>query len=181
MSGLPDWAEVSNGRRKHIERVVTLVESWIAAMGPAEPEADRWLRAAWLHDSLRDAPMAVLEGLAGKHGTRGLLHGPAAAVRAQRSGEHDAGVLAAVRWHTVGWADWDQAGRVLYCADFLEPGRRAVARRRARLAERFPTDPNGVLFEVAQWRLEILISTGWVVPDATQRFWNSLARPPAGA
>ena len=52
-----------------------------------------------------------------------VLHGPAAAARLQAEGETRASVLEAIRWHTLGWADWDRTGRALYMADFLEPGR----------------------------------------------------------
>ncbi|MBM4187411.1 MAG: hypothetical protein FJ206_08880 [Gemmatimonadetes bacterium] len=176
MIGLPEWAEVSAARARHIERVVALIERWIVAMAIPEAEAVRWRRAGWLHDALRDAPEATLRRLAGDHGPRGLLHGPAAATRAMEAGERDPGVLAAVRWHTVGSADWDWVGKVLYCADFLEPGRTHQSARRTELADRFPADPDGVLFRVGQWRIERLIEAGWQLPEATWRFWNALPR-----
>lgn len=176
MTGLPPWAVVSPARARHIERVVGLIEGWIAALNPAVVEADRWRRAAWLHDALRDAPESELIRWAGA-GRRDFLHGPAAAACAAAAGETDEGVLAAVRWHTLGWAEWDQVGRVLYCADFLEPGRDHHAARRRELAERYPADPMGVLFHVAQWRIERLIKAGWAIPEPTWRFWNALPRP----
>ena len=52
-----------------------------------------------------------------------MLHGPAAAARFEREGETRQGVLDAVRYHTIGYLEWDRTGRALYMADFLEPGR----------------------------------------------------------
>jgi HD superfamily phosphohydrolase YqeK len=83
-------------------------------------------------------------------------------------------VLDAVRYHSLGLAEWDRVGQVLYCADYLEPGREFGRARRAELAERFPSDPRGVLREVAAMRLAHLVASGWPILDPTVRFWNSL-------
>ena len=82
-NGLPEWAQVSPARLAHVERVVALVAHWADQLGLPEAERTRWLRAAWLHDALRDAPEAELRRLApDEPGPTDLLHGPAAAVRA---------------------------------------------------------------------------------------------------
>ncbi len=173
---MPAWAAMGPDRLAHVRRVVALVEQWATAMGISESERHRWLRAAWLHDALRDADPAELARLApDAAGPIELWHGPAAAARAAAEGETDRGVLDAVRFHSVGSADWDRAGQVLYCADFLEPGRRFDQADRAALAERLPTDFNAVYFEVLQRRLAYLIRSGWTLPDSTVRLWNSLA------
>ena len=126
------------------ERVVALVAHWADQLGLPEAERTRWLRAAWLHDALRDAPEAELRRLApDEPGPTDLLHGPAAAVRARQDGEDDAGVLGAVHWHSLGSAHWDRAGQALYCADFLEPGRKFDREERATLAARFPRGQPG--------------------------------------
>ena len=142
----------------------------------SEPERNRWLRAVWLHDALRDAPQEELRRWASSTpGPRELRHGPASAARAKAEGETDRGVLDAVRYHSVGLAEWDMVGRILYCADYLEPGRASERERRAELARRLPEDPAGVLREVAQMRLSRLVTSGWPIPEPTVRFWNSLA------
>lgn len=172
---LPPWAVVTPSRVEHIERVARLLVGWAEAMGVPDNERNRWLRAAWLHDSLRDAPVDELEKWAPATGrSRELLHGPAAAAHAKADGELDRGVLDAVRYHSVGLAEWDMVGRSLYCADFLEPGRDYRAAERADLASRFPADPTGVLRSVAQARIGHAIASGWPLPDPTVRFWNSL-------
>jgi HD superfamily phosphohydrolase YqeK len=161
-----------------MQRVARLALDWARQMGIPEAELCRWLKAVWLHDALRDADEDELAKWAPSARTPvGLSHGPAAASRAKAEGETDRGVLDAVRYHSVGLAEWDMVGRVLYCADFLEPGRTFEAEARGALAARFPSDSAGVLFEVAQWRVTNLIRSGWPLPDPTYRFWNSLARP----
>ena len=145
-------------------------------MAVSEPERNRWLRAVWLHDALRDAPEEELRRWASSSpGPSELRHGPASAARAKAEGETDRGVLDAVRYHSVGLAEWEAVGRILYCADYLEPGRASNRERRAELARRLPDDPAGVLREVAQMRLSRLVTSGWPIPEPTVRFWNSLA------
>ena len=164
---LPPWAEVTPARRGHIERVAALLGDWAGAMATPAGERARWLRAAWLHDALRDAPLADP-----------LAHGPAAAERAATEGEHDAGVLSAVRYHTIGFAGWDDTGRMLYLADFLEPGRDFDPAGRRALAARVPADRDGVLREVARRRIEWTLASGWTLPSETVAFWNGLAGGP---
>jgi HD superfamily phosphohydrolase YqeK len=161
---LPAWAQVSADRRAHIERVVALLERWADAMRVPAPERARWARAGWLHDALRDASL-----------TDPTAHGPAAADRAAADGERDRGVLDAVRYHTIGSPDWDDVGRMLYLADFLEPGRdKKVAADRAELERSVPAERDRVLREVARRRLEWMLRSGWPLPASTVGFWNSL-------
>ncbi len=160
----------------HVERVATLVAGWAEAIGVPDSERNRWLRAVWLHDALRDAPEATLrEWAPSAEGPIDLVHGPAAAARAKAEGETDRGVLDAVRYHSVGLAEWDMVGRILYCADFLEPGRPFDGPHRAELAERLPGDLRGVLREVARARVSYGVRKGWPIPEPTLRFWNALA------
>ena len=161
---LPAWAQVSAERRAHIERVVKLLNSWADAMHVQANERDRWLRAGWLHDALRDAPLG-----------NPLAHGPAAADRAAADGERDRGVLDAVRFHTVGAPDWDDVGQMLYLADYLEPGREFASAERAELVRRVPAERDAVLRDVARRRIEWLLASGWPLPATTVAFWNHLA------
>jgi HD superfamily phosphohydrolase YqeK len=163
-------------RLRHVTRVATLVAHWAEALSAPESERHRWLRAVWLHDALRDAPDAELARIApAAPGPAALRHGPASAALAKALGETDRGVLDAVRFHSIGLAEWDMTGRVLYCADYLEPGRPEDAVWRAAQAREFPVDPSGVLRRVAERRVTHLIRSGWPIPEPTYRFWNSLA------
>ncbi len=166
---------MSPERIEHVYRVAALVSEWAEAMGVPDSERNRWLRAIWLHDALRDAPEEELTRWApSMTGAVELRHGPASAARAKAEGEVDRGVLDAVRYHSVGLAEWDMVGRVLYCADFLEPGREFDVERRAELADLFPRDVRTVLRQVASSRVRHAIKRGWSLPDPTVRFWNSL-------
>jgi len=160
--------------------VAGLVSQWAEEMGVPDSERNRWLRAVWLHDAVRDAPEEDLRRWAPSvEGPVDLRHGAASAALAKTSGETDRGVLDAVRYHSLGLAEWDMVGRVLYCADYLEPGRTQEQAQRAGLAARFSRDPTGVLREVARARVARLIASGWPLPEPTVRFWNSLFPRPA--
>jgi HD superfamily phosphohydrolase YqeK len=172
---LPEWAVVTPARREHIERVAELASRWALAMGMPETERQRWLRAVWLHDALRDSPEEeLLRWAPSAPGPADLRHGPAAAARAKAEGETDRGVLDAVRYHSLGLAEWDMVGRILYCADYLEPGRKFAREWRDELAERLPTEPALVLRQVARARVGHLVSSGRQLLEPTVRFWNSL-------
>ena len=179
---LPEWAIVTPDRLEHIQRVAELAAGWAERLAVSDSERNRWLRAVWLHDALRDAPAAELEKWAASTpGPPELRHGPASAARARAEGEDDRGVLDAVRYHSVGLAEWDMVGRILYCADYLEPGRAFQQQERAELADRLPDDISGVLREVARSRLIHTVTSGWPILDPTLRFWNSLVDAGAGS
>jgi HD superfamily phosphohydrolase YqeK len=172
-SGLPAWAVVADKRRAHIGRVVELLASWAAAMQLADDEASRWTAAGWLHDALRDAPEEQLRALSGD-GIRPtpLLHGPAAAVRAEQDGERRLDVLDAVRYHTVGHVSWNRTGRALYMADFLEPGRWFLGPEREFLARQAPHDFEGTFRQVLRLRLEWTLAQGGRLFPETVDLWN---------
>jgi len=164
--GLPAWAQVTRARRAHIERVVALLEEWAMAMRVPPGDRARWARAGWLHDALRDAPAADA-----------LAHGAAAADRAGVDGETDCGVLDAVRYHSLGYAGWDDVGRMLYLADYLEPGRAFDAGERRALSRQVLADRDAVLRAVARLRIEWVMRSGWALAPETTAFWNALVGP----
>ncbi len=173
---LPEWAQVRAARRGHIERVTALMETWAVARNMPSSERRRWTRAGFLHDALKDAPKDLLAELADhRWNTPSLYHGPAAARYASKHGETDQGVLDAVMYHSIGFAGWDDVGRMLYLADYLEPGRSHRRPHRAELAGRVPRDPKAVLYAVAQERTLWAIRKGMQLPDEGAAFWNSLA------
>jgi HD superfamily phosphohydrolase YqeK len=83
-------------------------------------------------------------------------------------------VLDAVRYHSVGYAGWDDTGRVLYLADFLEPGRKRPPRDRDRLAADVPEHLQRVLRDVTRQRIEMTLAKGFPLLPETVAFWNSL-------
>jgi len=172
---LPDWAQVSEKRRWHIARVVALLEQWAAGLDLPKDEASRWLAAGLLHDALRDAPETMLRALTGE-GTRPvkLLHGPAAAVRAEQEGERRQDVLDAVRHHTVGSAGWHRTGKALYLADFLEPGRTFLVSEREFIARQVPHDFDAAFRQGVRLRIDYALSQGGELFPETMELWNAV-------
>lgn len=172
---LPDWARVSEKRRKHIARVMAVLTAWADEIGIDAAERHDWLQAGLLHDALRDASEDELHALAGDGGRETeLLHGPAVANLLASRGEANASVLAAIRYHTVGAPDWDRTGRALYMADFLEPGRHFARRDRAFLAAQVPHDFDGVFRQVLRARLEYALREGFTLFPETVGLWNEV-------
>ena len=162
-------------RLEHIRRVAALLDSWGAAMSLPPEEHARWLRAGWLHDSIKDASTAELRSLvAGCDWDDELLHGPAVANKLLAEGERDAELVEAVRWHSVGCVEWGMTGRALYCADYLDPARKFDQEGRALLAAKFPKDPEAVFREVVMRRVEWTERSGWPLLEPTRELWNSL-------
>lgn len=176
LPGLPRWAVVSPRRARHIAGVAALLARWAGERAVAAAEAARWRRAALLHDALRDAPESLLVTFAPlpEGWPPSIWHGAAAAGAAARDGEADAGVLAAVRYHSLGFAAWDDVGRMLFLADALEPGRTYERATLTELAGRVAEDPAAVLREVAARRVRWLLHIDRPIPRETWDFWNSL-------
>jgi 2-amino-4-hydroxy-6-hydroxymethyldihydropteridine diphosphokinase len=175
---LPSWAQAGEKRRAHIARVTALLDRWASEMALTADEARAWHDAGRLHDALRDASEAELRemvrGASFADSPVGVLHGPAAAARLEREGETRAGVLLAVRWHTVGNATWDHTGRALFMADFLEPGRGFMRQDRAFLASLLPRDFDGVFRQVVRMRIEWTLREGKPLFPETVVLWNSV-------
>lgn len=174
-NGLPAWACVGEKRLAHIERVASLLRAWGAAMRLPAEEAREWLDAGAWHDSLRDAPDDDLRRITGDYTSPiGLLHGPAAAIRLENDGEKRKEVLSAIRYHTVGSADWGRTGKALYMADYLEPGRKFLHEDRFFLAAQVPHSFDEVFRQVVRFRLEWSVREGNHIFPETVALWNSL-------
>lgn len=176
---LPSWAEAGRRRRRHMERVADLLERWAGDFGVGETTRVAWRAAGFLHDALRDAPPASLArrlpALARLPGH--ARHGPAAAALLRREGVRDAELLHAIRWHTLGSRRFGLLGKLLYAADFVEPGRADRRRWRDGLRERAPAEIDQVLAEIAASRIDYLLRMERPVHPRTVRFWNSLVAP----
>lgn len=172
---MPAWAQVGEKRRAHIARVTALLDHWSVKLKLDAAEAQAWHDVGRFHDALRDAPESELRRLAAGHDLPlDVLHGPAAANHLASLGETRQSVLDAVRWHTVGFAGWDRAGRALYMADFLEPGRGFMKADRAFLAEHLPHDFDGVFRQVVRMRLEWTLREGKALFPEAVGLWNSV-------
>jgi HD superfamily phosphohydrolase YqeK len=175
---LPAWSVITPKRREHIERVATLMDEWAAAKGLDDAERTLWRAAGWLHDALRDANPQALRPLLPEEYAEWpdkLLHGPAAAERLRADGVTDETLLRAVAYHTVGHADFDELGRALYLADYLEPGRKFDQAGRAALRARMPHETIEVLRQVLRTRMAHMVTSHNKVRRETAAFWNSIS------
>ena len=171
---LPAWAQVTDKRKGHIMRVTTLLAEWATALRVSSDERQAWIDAGLFHDALKDAPDSMLRELVGEVAYEPqMLHGPAAAAYLERIGERRRGVLDAVRYHTIGYLDWDRTGRALYMADFLEPGRSFSKRDRAFLAQQVPSNFDGVFQQVVRAKLAWSLHEGHSLFPETVELWNS--------
>jgi HD superfamily phosphohydrolase YqeK len=175
---LPPWAVTGAKRREHVARVAALIAEWADALPVGGREKGRWLQAAYLHDALRDAPPSELRGLVSAAFSEWpdlLLHGPAAAAKLRSEGFQDEGILNAITYHTVGHPNLDAAGRALFLADFLEPGRNFDPIGRAAWRARMPHDLDNVLREVLAARIQHMIAAHRPMRSETLAFWNQVA------
>lgn len=171
---LPAWAQVTEKRKGHIARVTGLLIEWADALSVAAEERQAWIDAGRYHDALKDAPEHELRTLVGEVAYEPqMLHGPAAAAKMELEGETRRGLLNAVRYHTIGYLDWDRTGRALYMADFLEPGRNFSKRNRAFLATQVPSNFDGVFEQVVRAKLEWSLHEGHSLFPETVALWNS--------
>lgn len=174
MPELPSWAIVSDRRRAHIARVTALLDGWADELSLDDEERRLWHDAGRLHDALRDADETQLRALAADASSATeLLHGPAAATMLERQGERRTELLDAIRWHTVGHPGWGRAGRALFMADFLEPGRSFSRETRAFLTRQVRVDFEGVFRQVLRLRLEWTLSEGLALFPESVTLWNA--------
>jgi HD superfamily phosphohydrolase YqeK len=172
---LPPWGIASPKRRAHIARVTELALSWADAMRVDEEERSAWRGATRWHDALRDAKDDELRAIVPHlDWPVSLLHGPAAAVRLAEDGERRTSVLDAIFWHTIGNAKWDRTGRVLYMADYLEPGRQFDRKERAALAASVPVDFDGTFRAVVKRRLGEKREKGEKLRKESAELWESV-------
>lgn len=170
---LPPWAQVTEKRRGHIERVTALLMQWADALELPADERQAWIDAGRWHDALRDADEPLLRDLSrDANAPVRVLHGPAAAAKLTTEGEKRADVLQAIRWHTLGNADWGRVGQALYMADFLEPGRPFSRPERAFLATCVPVDFLGAFRRVVTMRVDWSMREGLALYPETVALWN---------
>jgi HD superfamily phosphohydrolase YqeK len=173
---MPSWACVSDKRLAHIQRVTAMLDEWAVKLRLPAEEALAWHDAGRYHDGLRDAPEEMLRELAGDPPNYALemLHGPAAAERLRRDGDRRAELLDAIRFHTIGSAEWARVGRALYMADYLDPGRKFSRADRAYLAAQAPHDFDATFRQVVRARLEWSLREGMRLYPEAVVLWNSV-------
>lgn len=174
---LPGWAEVDERRYAHMERVAALLDAWAGASGLPRDEHRRWVALGFLHDALKCLPPKKLRPMCKKkhrHYPGPVLHGPAAAALLAEEGVTDERLLRAITFHTIGHPGFDDAGKALYAADFLEPGRNMRNKWREKLRARMPAELDAVTREIIAARIKHTLKRGRLVQPETLDFWNSM-------
>ncbi len=180
---LPSWAVATELRIAHIHRVAALMDEWARNLGLDAHASDRWRAAAVLHDALRDEmPERLRTELPApfRDWPGSLLHGPAAAHRLAADGVEDHELLAAVRFHTTGHADFGDLGRALFCADWLDPVRSILPGMRASMRARMPDDLHVIVREILAARIAHLIEVRSPIQPESLGFWNRLVEESRG-
>lgn len=168
----PGWAELSDHRRAHVERVAALLGLWAETLGLPEAEQVRWRAAGRLHDALKDAAIPALRELVDDDSwPEPLLHGPAVSARLAREGVDDEEFLLAVACHSVGHPSFRALGEHLYLADYLDPGRPEANDRQA-LRDAMPAQREEVLPRVILRRIEQQLEARRPILPASVLFWN---------
>jgi HD superfamily phosphohydrolase YqeK len=176
---------LSPERLAHVESVaetaVRLAAAWPAAIAEAS------LRAAWIHDALKDDGLDLWLRAIEEAGWQPdpwslahapeLLHAQAAAAWASARGETDCAVLDAVCHHPTAHPEWDVVGRILYVADFTEPTRRFAETARTVELRALAGEGAVGLAEAARRilrsRIDWLVAHGSPVHPVTLDAWNA--------
>jgi len=171
--------DLKNGRWVHTLGVKETAV-WLARIHRASEEKAAF--AALLHDWAKHAPKEdfkrlVEQGLLPEGeealGMPKLYHAYLAAYWIEHEfGVSDPEILEAVRYHSTGSPGLGLCGRILFVADYIEPGRelRKIERIRA-LAEK---NLDGAVREVLRRKLLYLVENGRPVHPRTVAFWNEL-------
>ena len=176
---LPEWAVARKKRRAHMARVADLLREWGEIRCDDPLDVERWSAVGYLHDALRDADPHELRGVLSTPLDElpdEVIHGPAAADRLRLAGVTDEPLLTAIAFHSLGSPDFDDIGKALYVADFLEPGRKIQPSWRARLRSEMPGGLDAVAKAVVGKRIQFLVKKGRPVPLETLGLWNVLAK-----
>lgn len=171
--------QISGGRLAHTYRVRDTALVLAARYGTP---ADQVEVAALMHDYAKAMPGATLLELARSRGLivdpaeeaqPQLLHGPvAAALLAEQGLVTDPAVLDAIRYHTTGRSDMGLLEKVIWLADYIEPGRTfpevAVIRQAAE------QDLDKALLMALDTSITYVIQRGWMLHLFTVHARNQL-------
>lgn len=126
--------------------------------------------AASTHDLLRAEPDHVMLEMADRYGVEigpierakpMLLHGAlAAAWMETEGGLDDDRVSNAVRWHTFGWPEMDDVGKIVFLADKLEPWKIDADEALAPIRVLADTDPEAAVLAILEKREAELAAGG---------------------
>lgn len=119
---------LKDGRFRHTAGVVKTASRLALRHGVSEARA---VKAAWLHDCGKALDRAALKKLLGVAGADAqeralppLWHAPVGALLARKIyGIKDSEILNAIRFHSTGAPKMTRLQKLLFVADYIEPGR----------------------------------------------------------
>lgn len=101
-----------------------------------------------------------------------LLHGKAGAILAEkRYGVRNQEILNAIIYHTMGRAEMSLLEKIVFVADYIEPGRNRAANLN-KLRELAFQDIDMALLRVLEGTLEHLKSNGWAIDPRTEKTYE---------
>ena len=164
-------AGVREASRAHRPRDDAARASGRTSMRSPTTSGGRGCDAGLLHDALKDAPTnrSCARWSATSRDEPQMLARPGRGRAASSARRAPPCAARAVRYHTVGYLDWDRTGRALYMADFLEPGRSFARRDRAFLAAQVPHDFDGVFRQVAARATGVVAARGLLALSGDRR------------
>lgn len=172
---------LEKGRLDHSLRV-SETSRILAVRWGVDPE--RAALAGLVHDYARDLPTSQMLVLASQFGVPVdevevshpvLLHGPVGACLVKKElGVTEEGVLAAIRLHTTGGPSMTPLEKVLYVADYIEPGRDLPHIDWARRASMHDLDV--AVLVAMRGSMEYLLTIGRQLHRRSVEGWNWLVR-----
>lgn len=184
-----DWVQgrLTPSRLEHTCGVVQAATALARRFGADEEKAGL---AAILHDAAKNLGGPQLLSLAHQEGiivdivqqqAPDLLHGPVAAALARRElNERDESVLRAVAIHTTGAPGMSTLDKIVYLADYIEPGRSFPGVERLRQAAERSLDEAVLL--AMDGTLRYVVDRGWLIHPLTveARNWLLSQQRPGG-
>ncbi|MFC6170651.1 bis(5'-nucleosyl)-tetraphosphatase (symmetrical) YqeK [Loigolactobacillus jiayinensis] len=155
-------AQLSDGRFAHVQRVEQTAIKLAQQYGG---DVQRAGLAGLVHDYAKQRPDAEFKQLIRQQrfdpdlltANNGIWHGVIGAYLVERElGIHDTQVLNAIRRHTIGAVEMTTLDKIIFVADFIEPGRDFPGVDQARAAAEASLDA-GVRFEITN-TLKFLIA-----------------------
>ena len=130
------------------------------------------LASAWNYPHPEKARLAALLHDCAKSESDALGHAPLGAVIAREEyGVRDPEILEAIRWHTTGHPDMSMLEKIIFIADYIEPGRDRAPHLKA-LRELALNDPDKTIYCILEDTLSYLRNSGACIDAASVETYN---------
>ncbi len=149
-------------------------------------DTDSAMTAGLLHDCAKCLPTDKLISLCRKNdlpvsevelqNPAALLHAKAGSFLARKKyGVTDDDILNAIKYHTTGRPEMSKLEKILYIADYIEPGRKHAANL-LQIRKMAYKDLDQTLFKILEDTLSYLLTTGGEIDSMTQETYDYYKR-----